>query len=54
MIIICLGNKVFVVVTGMTFLMRAAIKISRNLSLLELSCLNERIIVIKCSELRLK
>ena len=41
-------------VTGMTFLTRTAIKISRNLLLLEFSCLNEWIIVVKCSELRLK
>ena len=39
-------------VTGMTFFTRAAIKISQNLYLLE--CLNALIIVVKCSELRLK
>ena len=37
--------SLFFVVTGMTFLIRAAIKISRNLLLLDFSCLNEWIIV---------
>ena len=46
MIIICLGNKVHFVVTGMTFLTWAAIKINRKLLLLEFSCLNEWIIVV--------
>ena len=47
MVIICLGNKVHVVVTGMTFLMWTAIKINLKLLLLELYCLNEWIIVVK-------
>ena len=41
-------------VTGMTFLTWAAIKINRKLLLLELSCLNEWIIVVKCLELSFK
>ena len=41
-------------VTGMTFLMWAAIKIDRKLLILEFSCLNEWIIVVKCLELSLK
>ena len=41
-------------VTGMTFLTWAAIKINRKLLLLEFSCLNEWIIVVKYLELRLK
>ena len=41
-------------VTGMTFFTRAAIKISQSLLLLEFSCQNALIIVVKCSELRLK
>ena len=40
-------------VTGMTFLTWAAIKINRKL-LLEFSCLNEWIIVVKCLELNFK
>ena len=47
MVIIYLGNKVHVVVTGMTFLTWTAIKINRKLLLLELFCLNEWIIVVK-------
>ena len=43
-----------VVVTGMTFLTRAAIKINRKLLSLEFPCLNEWIIVFRCSELTLK
>ena len=42
-----------VVVTGMTFLTWAAIKINRKLLLLEFPCLNEWIIVFRFSELRL-
>ena len=41
-------------VTGMTFLMWAAIKIKRKLLLLELSCLNEWIMVVKCLKLSFK
>ena len=41
-------------VTGMTVLTSAAIKINRKLLLLELFCLNEWIIVVKCLELSLK
>ena len=43
-----------VVVTGMTFLTWAAIKINRKLLLLKFPCLIEWIIVFRCSELRLK
>ena len=41
-------------VTGMTFLTWAAIKINRKLLILEISCLSEWIIVVKCLELLLK
>ena len=42
-------------VTGVTFLTLAAIKINRKLLLLlEFYCLNEWIIVVKCLELSLK
>ena len=43
-----------VVVTEMTFLTSAAIKINRKLLLLEFSCLNEWIIVVKCLEFSFK
>ena len=46
--------RFLVVVTGMTFLTWVAIKINRKLLLLELCCLNDRIIVFRCSELSLK
>ena len=41
-------------VTGMTFLTWTDIKVNRKLLLLEFSCLNEWIIVVKCFELSLK
>ena len=41
-------------VTGMTFLTWAAIKINRKILSLEFSSLNEWIIVVECLELSLK
>ena len=51
---LCRKIRFIVVVTGMTFLTWATIKINRKLLLLEFSCLNEWIIVVKCLVLSLK
>ena len=54
MIIICLENKVHFCGNRDDILTWAAFKINRKLLLLEFSCLNEWISVVKCSELSLK